>query len=115
MAEMKMGLMYVTTFIAALALACIYGWLVGSKSLQTGFKYGPLYGVAVGVEMGYGTYSVMPIPYSMALTWFLGTVWRRPHWAAFCWESSSGNRNAASAGDQDHRTFLLKLCQVVQA
>ena len=24
--------------------------------------------------MGYGTYSVMPIPYSMALTWFLGAV-----------------------------------------
>jgi hypothetical protein len=24
--------------------------------------------------MGYGTYSMMPIPYCMALTWFLGTV-----------------------------------------
>jgi hypothetical protein len=33
-----------------------------------------LYGVAVGVGMGYGSYSMMPIPYSMALTWFLGTV-----------------------------------------
>jgi hypothetical protein len=24
--------------------------------------------------MGYGSYSVMPIPYHMALTWFMGTV-----------------------------------------
>jgi hypothetical protein len=24
--------------------------------------------------MGYGTYSVMPIPYSLALGWFWGTV-----------------------------------------
>jgi hypothetical protein len=24
--------------------------------------------------MGYGSYSVMPIPYHMALTWFLGSV-----------------------------------------
>jgi hypothetical protein len=24
--------------------------------------------------MGYGSYSVMPIPYHMALTWFLGAV-----------------------------------------
>jgi len=74
MAEMKMGLMYAVIFIAALAFASIYGWLVGSKSLQTGFRYGLLYGIAVGVGMGYGTYSVMPIPYSMALTWFLGSV-----------------------------------------
>jgi hypothetical protein len=73
-AEMKMGLMYVMSFIAALAFASIYGWLVGSKSPQTGFRYGLLYGIAVGVGMGYGTYSVMPIPYSMALAWFLGAV-----------------------------------------
>jgi hypothetical protein len=36
--------------------------------------YGLLFGVAMGIGMGYGTYAVMPIPYSMALTWFLGTV-----------------------------------------
>ena len=63
-----------TAFIAALAFASIYGWLVGPKSLQMGFRYGLLYGVGVGVGMGYGAYSVMPIPYTMALTWFFGTV-----------------------------------------
>jgi hypothetical protein len=74
MAEMKMGLMYVTVFIAALAFSAIYGYLVAKKSAMVGLTYGLLYGIAVGVGMGYGSYSMMPIPYSMALTWFLGTV-----------------------------------------
>ena len=73
MAEMKMGLMYVTVFIAAMVFASLYGF-VGNKNLRTGLKFGLLYGIGVGVGMGYGTYSVMPIPYCMALTWFLGTV-----------------------------------------
>ena len=73
MAEMKMGLMYVTVFIAAMVFASLYGF-VGNKNLRTGLKFGLLYGIGVGVGMGYGTYSVMPIPYYMALTWFLGTV-----------------------------------------
>ena len=74
MAEMKIGLMYVTVFIAAMVFASLYGWFVGNKSLRTGLKFGLLYGIGFGVGMGYGSYAVMPIPYSMALTWFLGTV-----------------------------------------
>jgi len=74
MVEMKMGLMYVTIFISAMAFSAIYGYLVAKKSSMAGLTYGLLYGIAVGVGMGYGSYSVMPIPYSMALTWFLGAV-----------------------------------------
>ena len=39
-----------------------------------GAKLGLLYGISVGVGMGYGLYSVMPIPYILALVWFLGTT-----------------------------------------
>ena len=74
MAQMKMGLMYVTVLISALIFVLIYSRLVDRRNPGTGWKYGLLYGIGVGVGMGYGTYSVMPIPYSMALTWFLGTV-----------------------------------------
>jgi hypothetical protein len=74
MAQMKMGLMYVTVLIAASMFVLIYAWLITRKNLGTGFIYGFLYGIGVGVGMGYGTYSVMPIPYSMALTWFLGAL-----------------------------------------
>ena len=72
--EMKMGLMYATVFIAALAFSAIYVYLVINKSRMVGLIYGLLYGISMGVSMGYGSYSVMPIPYSMALTWFLGTI-----------------------------------------
>jgi hypothetical protein len=74
MGEMKMGVLYISVFIAALAFSGIYGWLVDRKTLASGLRYGFLYGIAVGIGMGYGTYSVMPIPYFMALTWFLGTI-----------------------------------------
>ncbi len=74
MAQMKMGLMYVVVLIAASMFVLIYAWLITRKSLGKGFIYGLLYGIGVGVGMGYGTYSVMPIPYSMALTWFLGSL-----------------------------------------
>jgi hypothetical protein len=74
MAQMKMGLMYVVVLIAASMFVLIYAWLLTPKSLGKGFIFGLLYGIGVGVGMGYGTYSVMPIPYSMALTWFLGSL-----------------------------------------
>jgi hypothetical protein len=74
MGEMKMGLLYVTVFIAAMVFAFLYGGFVGNKNMRTGLKFGLLYGIGLGVGMGYGTYAVMPIPYCMALTWFLGTV-----------------------------------------
>jgi hypothetical protein len=74
MAEMKMGLMHVVVFIAASTFVLIYAWLMGKKSVATGFKYGLLYGIGVGVSMGYGSYAYMPITYHIALVWFLGSL-----------------------------------------
>ena len=37
-------------------------------------RYGALFGVAVGLGMGYGSYAVMPLTHTIALVWFLGTV-----------------------------------------
>jgi hypothetical protein len=74
MEEMKMGLMYLVTFISCLAFVLIYALLVGKKGLGTGVAYGCLFGLGAGISMGYGTYSVQPIPYMMALSWFLGTL-----------------------------------------
>jgi len=72
-ADMKMGLMAVVVLIAALAFAAAYGWFVSPKSLATGVKYGLLVGFGGGVSMGYGSYAAMPVPYVMALAWFLGS------------------------------------------
>jgi len=74
MAEMKMGLLWVVTFIAALFFVLIYAWLITRKSLSRGLLYGLLYGLGAGVAMGYGSYAVMPITYQIALVWFLGQL-----------------------------------------
>lgn len=72
--EMKHGLMLLVGLISAAAIVLVYARLVTQKSVMAGAKFGALLGIAFGVSMGYGTYSVMPIPYHMAFTWFLGTL-----------------------------------------
>ncbi len=72
--EMRMGLMYVVTLIYSFAFVGIFSWFFRDKGVGSGLKYGFWFGLGSGVAMGYGSYSVMPIPYSMALTWFLGTL-----------------------------------------
>lgn len=74
MGEMKMWLIYVVELITIVVLIYLYDKMIAGKSLMTGLKFGVLYGIAAGVGMGYGTYAVQPLPYSLALTWFLGTV-----------------------------------------
>ena len=74
MDEMKRGLMFFVSLISATGFVLIYSRLIANKSLNTGLHYGLLYGVANGISVGYGTYSVMAVPYYMALTWFLGTL-----------------------------------------
>ena len=74
MAEMKTVVLHVTALIAALTFVLIYGLFFSRRGIFTGVGYGLLFGLGTGVSMGYGSYSVMPIPYHMALTWFLGTM-----------------------------------------
>jgi len=73
-AEMKMGLMTVVGLISAFTFVLIYARLVSEKSMRNGIIYGGLFGVSAGVGMGYGMYAVMPIPYILAITWFLGSI-----------------------------------------
>ena len=74
MEEMKMGLMYATVLVAAAAFVCIYALFIADKSVRTALRYGALFGIGSGVSMGYGSYSVMPLPYEIALVWFLGSL-----------------------------------------
>ncbi len=74
MAEMKMPLMYLVTLIAAFCFVFIYGCLITNKSVKTAVQYGVLFGIAAGVSMGFGSYSYMPIPLTLAWGWFTGTL-----------------------------------------
>ncbi len=74
MEEMNMGLMALVTLISATAFVLIWGCIIRGDSVNTGALYGLLFGIAVGTGMGFGTYSVMPIPIGLAWGWFIGTV-----------------------------------------
>ncbi len=74
MAEMKTGLMYLTVLIAAASFVGVYAWFIADKSVKTAVRYGLVFGIGSGISMGYGSYSVMPLPYQIALGWFLGSL-----------------------------------------
>lgn len=76
MEEMKMGLIRLVSLIGATVFCYTYARFVSGKSLRTGVVYGVLWGVAYGTSMAYGMYATMPIPYHMALVWFVGTLAR---------------------------------------
>ena len=73
-AEMKSWIIHLVTLIAAGGFVKIYALLCSPKSIGRGAFFGLLWGVVAGVSMGYGTYAVMPLPYHLALGWFLGTT-----------------------------------------
>lgn len=72
--EMKMPLMSIVTLIFSICFVSIYTYFIESKSLSTGIKFGLIFGLATGVSMGIGSYCYMPIPLSLALSWFVGSV-----------------------------------------
>jgi hypothetical protein len=72
--EMKMGLMAVISFLTSICFVLIYHLLIQPKSMKTALIFGALFGFSAGIAMGYGTYATMPIPYHLALYWFLGEM-----------------------------------------
>ncbi|MEN8162564.1 MAG: hypothetical protein ABFS37_00405 [Acidobacteriota bacterium] len=72
--EMKMGLMMVVSLIGATCFCLVYDRFFAEKNLTNGALYGLIWGIGVGSSMGHGSYSVMPLPYALALGWFLATV-----------------------------------------
>ncbi len=74
MEEMKMGLIYLTGIVSAITFVLIYAMFFAEKSVIRGVQYGMLFGLGAGFAMGYGSYSVMPIPYTLAFVWFIGSL-----------------------------------------
>ena len=74
MNEMKNGLMYFVKLLSALVFVTIYARLISPKNMNYAVSFGVLFGVGTGISIGYGTYSVQPISYIMAVSWFLGTL-----------------------------------------
>jgi hypothetical protein len=70
--EMSIPLIYGVTFVLIACFVAIYARLITEKSLVSGLRFGTLYGLAIGVSVGFGTYIHMPVPLALAWGWFLG-------------------------------------------
>ena len=73
MQEMNMTLMHGVTLVLAILFVELYAVCVSHKSLSMGLKFGVIFGLAAGV-MAASSYLYMPIPLSLAIDWFVGTL-----------------------------------------
>ena len=73
MDEMNRPVMSLVTLVFTACFVTIYGFLIEQKSLASGIRYGALFGLATGASMGFGSYSYMPIPLTLACSWFIGS------------------------------------------
>jgi len=70
--QMNIPLIYFVMFVLIISFVLIYGFLIDQKSLASGIRFGAIFGLAIGVSVGFGTYIHMPIPLILAWGWFLG-------------------------------------------
>ena len=70
-AEMKIYIFYIIYVFVAYILSTIFSKGYEGKGTAEGVRFGFYVGLLMAVPMAYGTYAVMPIPYSLALKWFI--------------------------------------------
>lgn len=76
MEEMSMSLSIIVGVLTSFLTCYLYNRYVDNKSLGTGIGFGLILGLIWGISMGYGTYIWSPIPYSLAMGWFLAQVFK---------------------------------------
>ena len=60
--EMNMGMIWGIGVITAFFFTVLYSLLITPKNVGNGVTYGLLFGLGSGISMGFGSWSVMPIP-----------------------------------------------------
>lgn len=64
-------IMLVTSAFFCFFFCYIFARGYEDKGWQEGLRYGAIIGLFVGVPAAYDAYAIYPIPYSLALKWFL--------------------------------------------
>jgi hypothetical protein len=74
-AEMKTGVILIVELCFAFFFTFIFSKGYEGKGAMEGLRYGLYVGLMMNVTGAYMTYATMPVPYMLALKWFLfGTV-----------------------------------------
>ncbi|HEV8538777.1 MAG TPA: hypothetical protein VGR15_07630 [Bacteroidota bacterium] len=69
--EANLWIHIVSAFITSFFFTLIFSKGYESKGLAEGIRYGFFVGMLMSIPMAYDTYAAMPIPYHLALQWFL--------------------------------------------
>jgi hypothetical protein len=70
----KMWIMYIVSAVVSFFFALIFSKGYEGKGIIEGIRFGLYVGVMMGVGMAYGTYTMIAIPYTLALQWFIFAV-----------------------------------------
>ena len=70
-AEMKVGVIVIVELIFALFFTFIFSKGYEGKGIWEGVRYGFYVGLMMNVTGAYMTFATMPVPYMLALKWFL--------------------------------------------
>ena len=70
----KMWIMFVTAASFAFFFCCVFARGYEGKGLAEGARYGAIIGLLFGISNSYASYVIYPIPYSLALKWFLSSI-----------------------------------------
>ncbi|MBM4169972.1 MAG: hypothetical protein FJ215_12580 [Ignavibacteria bacterium] len=69
--EMKMWVIFVAYIFFAFFFSFIFSKGYEGKGIMEGVRYGFYMSLLINLPAGYATYASMPVPYSLALGWFL--------------------------------------------
>lgn len=69
--QSKMWIMFVTSAFWSFFFCYIFARGYEGKGLAEGARYGAIIGLFFGISQSYDSYVIYPIPYSLALKWFL--------------------------------------------
>lgn len=73
--QAKMWIMWLVGFITSFLFTYIFSKGYEGKGIGEGLRFGLVIGLFTSIPMAYDSYVTLPIPYSLALQWFLyGTV-----------------------------------------
>jgi energy-converting hydrogenase Eha subunit A len=69
--DSKMWIMWVVGFIVSFVFAYIFAKGYEGRGIMEGVRFGAVVGLLTALPSAYTTYAIFPIPYSLALSWFL--------------------------------------------
>lgn len=69
--QSKMWIYYVVYLITSFFFVLIFSKGYTGKGVIEGLRYGIYIGFLMSVPMAYSTYAMIPIPYSVAVQWFI--------------------------------------------